>query len=81
MLYFIFVGNPSCNSLGSEDSQFVFPWILSVFNLFAYDFYKVLESFIKAEPNLTRDIVKVRSIVYFISGRISRNIGENIFRS
>ncbi|XP_036084480.1 retinoblastoma-associated protein isoform X1 [Rousettus aegyptiacus] len=35
-----------------------FPWILNVFNLKAFDFYKVIESFIKAEANLTRDMIK-----------------------
>ncbi|XP_010809024.1 retinoblastoma-associated protein isoform X1 [Bos taurus] len=35
-----------------------FPWILNVFNLKAFDFYKVIESFIKAEANLTREMIK-----------------------
>uniref|UniRef100_A0AAY4AAD0 Retinoblastoma 1 n=1 Tax=Denticeps clupeoides TaxID=299321 RepID=A0AAY4AAD0_9TELE len=35
-----------------------FPWILDVFQLSAFDFYKVIESFIKAEPSLSRDMVK-----------------------
>ncbi|KAI9527406.1 hypothetical protein NQZ68_030858 [Dissostichus eleginoides] len=35
-----------------------FPWILDVVNLSAFDFYKVIESFIKAEPTLSKDIVK-----------------------
>nr|XP_019603610.1 PREDICTED: retinoblastoma-associated protein isoform X2 [Rhinolophus sinicus] len=35
-----------------------FPWILNVLNLKAFDFYKVIESFIKAEANLTRDMIK-----------------------
>lgn len=35
-----------------------FPWILDVVYLPAFDFYKVIESFIKAEPTLSKDIVK-----------------------
>ncbi|XP_037544032.1 retinoblastoma-associated protein [Nematolebias whitei] len=35
-----------------------FPWILNVFNLAAFDFFKVIESFIKAEPTLSKDIIK-----------------------
>uniref|UniRef100_G3UL03 Retinoblastoma-associated protein n=1 Tax=Loxodonta africana TaxID=9785 RepID=G3UL03_LOXAF len=35
-----------------------FPWILNVLNLKAFDFYKVIESFIKAEANLTREMIK-----------------------
>ncbi|XP_062958679.1 retinoblastoma-associated protein isoform X2 [Cynocephalus volans] len=35
-----------------------FPWILNVLSLKAFDFYKVIESFIKAEANLTREMIK-----------------------
>ncbi|XP_054575780.1 retinoblastoma-associated protein isoform X4 [Eptesicus fuscus] len=35
-----------------------FPWILNVLNLKAFDFYKVIESFIKEEANLTREMIK-----------------------
>ncbi|XP_075389365.1 retinoblastoma-associated protein isoform X1 [Tenrec ecaudatus] len=35
-----------------------FPWILNVLNLKAFDFYKVIESFIKAETKLTREMIK-----------------------
>uniref|UniRef100_A0A8C5KAB6 RB transcriptional corepressor 1 n=1 Tax=Jaculus jaculus TaxID=51337 RepID=A0A8C5KAB6_JACJA len=35
-----------------------FPWILNVLQLKAFDFYKVIESFIKAEANLTREMIK-----------------------
>ncbi|XP_069859297.1 retinoblastoma-associated protein isoform X2 [Dipodomys merriami] len=35
-----------------------FPWILNVLELKAFDFYKVIESFIKAEANLTREMIK-----------------------
>ncbi|MED6280631.1 hypothetical protein CHARACLAT_012769, partial [Characodon lateralis] len=35
-----------------------FPWILNVLSLPAFDFYKVIESFIKAEQTLSKDIIK-----------------------
>uniref|UniRef100_A0AAY4A814 Retinoblastoma 1 n=1 Tax=Denticeps clupeoides TaxID=299321 RepID=A0AAY4A814_9TELE len=41
-----------------EELDLCFPWILDVFQLSAFDFYKVIESFIKAEPSLSRDMVK-----------------------
>ncbi|KAJ3589804.1 hypothetical protein NHX12_010645 [Muraenolepis orangiensis] len=40
------------------ETDLCFPWILDVFQLAAFDFYKVIESFIKAEPSLSKDIVK-----------------------
>ncbi|CAG02920.1 unnamed protein product, partial [Tetraodon nigroviridis] len=46
---------------GSGDAaerNMCFPWILDVVNLAAFDFYKVIESFIKADPTLSKDIVK-----------------------
>uniref|UniRef100_A0A8D0AWY5 Retinoblastoma 1 n=1 Tax=Sander lucioperca TaxID=283035 RepID=A0A8D0AWY5_SANLU len=42
----------------SLETDVCFPWILDVVNLAAFDFYKVIESFIKAEPTLSKDIVK-----------------------
>ncbi|ESO86342.1 hypothetical protein LOTGIDRAFT_220664 [Lottia gigantea] len=51
-------GNPSTGAMGCEDSVFSFPWILNVFQLQAYDFFKVLKSFIKAEPKLTGDLIR-----------------------
>ncbi|CAL1541620.1 unnamed protein product [Lymnaea stagnalis] len=42
----------------SQETIFSFPWILDVFSLQVYEFYKVIESFIKAEPKLATDIVK-----------------------
>ncbi|KAJ7344451.1 hypothetical protein JRQ81_000401 [Phrynocephalus forsythii] len=35
-----------------------FPWIINVLNLKAFELYKVIESFIKAEPSLTREMRK-----------------------
>ncbi|XP_010081769.1 PREDICTED: retinoblastoma-associated protein-like, partial [Pterocles gutturalis] len=42
----------------SAETDLSFPWILSVFDLKAFDFYKVIESFIKAETSLTREMIK-----------------------
>ncbi|XP_028277176.1 retinoblastoma-associated protein [Parambassis ranga] len=52
--------NGGYNHGGGEaaETNVCFPWILNVFNLAAFDFYKVIESFIKAEPTLNKDIVK-----------------------
>ncbi|CAL1573675.1 unnamed protein product [Knipowitschia caucasica] len=46
------------NGSEASESNLCFPWILDVFELAAFDFYKVIESFIKAEPTLSKDIVK-----------------------
>ncbi|XP_036380704.1 retinoblastoma-associated protein [Megalops cyprinoides] len=43
---------------GAAETDLSFPWILDVFRLAALDFYKVIESFIKAEPSLSRDMIK-----------------------
>ncbi|XP_061103855.1 retinoblastoma-associated protein isoform X1 [Conger conger] len=40
------------------ETDLSFPWVLDVFQLVAYDFYKVIESFIKAESSLSRDMIK-----------------------
>ncbi|XP_051732803.1 retinoblastoma-associated protein [Ctenopharyngodon idella] len=61
-----YVGNSLKNggigrSSGASDSietDLCFPWILDVFQLPAFDFYKVIESFIKAEPTLKHDMMK-----------------------
>nr|XP_015197395.1 PREDICTED: retinoblastoma-associated protein [Lepisosteus oculatus] len=46
------------SSSSSSETDLSFPWILDVFKLKAFDFYKVIESFIKAEPSLTREMIK-----------------------
>ncbi|XP_074844023.1 retinoblastoma-associated protein isoform X2 [Carettochelys insculpta] len=50
------------NALQSDgtntETDLSFPWILNVLDLKAFDFYKVIESFIKAEPSLTREMIK-----------------------
>lgn len=50
--------NVSLKSSIQTETDLSFPWILRVFNIKAYEFYKVIESFIKAEPNLTREMIK-----------------------
>uniref|UniRef100_A0A671T665 Retinoblastoma-associated protein-like n=1 Tax=Sinocyclocheilus anshuiensis TaxID=1608454 RepID=A0A671T665_9TELE len=42
----------------SVETDLCFPWILDIFQLPAFDFYKVIESFIKAEPTLKHDMMK-----------------------
>lgn len=36
----------------------VFPWVLGVFEVSAYHFYKLIEVAIKVETNLPRSIIK-----------------------
>lgn len=59
--------NVSCSPAGyslktggseSPETNLCFPWILDVFQLHAFDFYKVIESFIKAEPTLKHDMIE-----------------------
>ncbi|XP_051902931.1 retinoblastoma-associated protein [Hippocampus zosterae] len=49
--------NGRCGGIPGE-ADLCFPWILDVLNLSAFDFYKVIESFIKADLTLSKDIVK-----------------------
>uniref|UniRef100_A0A9J8ABK5 Retinoblastoma 1 n=1 Tax=Cyprinus carpio carpio TaxID=630221 RepID=A0A9J8ABK5_CYPCA len=48
----------SSGASDSVETDLCFPWILDVFRLPAFDFYKVIESFIKAEPTLKHDMMK-----------------------
>ncbi|KAM6100483.1 retinoblastoma-associated protein isoform 3-T3 [Theristicus caerulescens] len=50
--------NASQSDGTSAETDLSFPWILNVFDLKAFDFYKVIESFIKVEPSLTREMIK-----------------------
>ncbi|NXG08261.1 RB protein, partial [Sakesphorus luctuosus] len=50
--------NASQSDGTSAETDLSFPWILNVFDLKAFDLYKVIESFIKAEPSLTREMIK-----------------------
>lgn len=42
----------------SYNSQRSFPWVLQIFGLHPYHFYKVIELLIRAEEGLSRDVVK-----------------------
>ncbi|XP_059160736.1 retinoblastoma-like protein 2 isoform X2 [Physella acuta] len=42
----------------SYNSQRTFPWIVDIFELGSYHFYKVIEIIIRAEKGLSRDVVK-----------------------
>nr|XP_033804009.1 retinoblastoma-associated protein isoform X2 [Geotrypetes seraphini] len=42
----------------SSETDLTFPWILYVFDLKAFDFYKVIESFIKVESSLSKAMIK-----------------------
>ncbi|BFZ13546.1 hypothetical protein BsWGS_16586 [Bradybaena similaris] len=42
----------------SYNSQRTFPWIVDIFELSPYQFYKVIEIIIRAEKGLSRDVVK-----------------------
>ncbi|KAM9566750.1 retinoblastoma-associated protein isoform 2-T2 [Guaruba guarouba] len=50
--------NASQSDGTSAETDLSFPWILNVFDLKAFDFYKVIESFIRVEPSLTREMIK-----------------------
>uniref|UniRef100_T1J484 Retinoblastoma-like protein 1 n=1 Tax=Strigamia maritima TaxID=126957 RepID=T1J484_STRMM len=47
----------------SYNSQRIFPWIIEVFNLEPYYFYKVIELLIRAEDGLSRDVVKHLNLI------------------
>lgn len=55
---------------GSSPASFLFPWILSSLKVHAFDLFKVVDSFVKAEPRLTSDVVKVsdRGLVKVVEG-------------
>lgn len=36
----------------------IFPWIVDIFDISSYHFYKVVEIIIRAEEGLSRDVVK-----------------------
>ncbi|OWF52346.1 retinoblastoma-associated protein-like isoform X2 [Mizuhopecten yessoensis] len=72
--------NPVIKAIGAGDSKFAFPWILEVFEIHPYDFYKVLESFIRAEPILTKEIVKhLQSIAIQILESLAWEEGSPLF--
>ncbi|XP_023139779.1 retinoblastoma-associated protein isoform X1 [Amphiprion ocellaris] len=64
----------------TAETNVCFPWILDVFSLAAFDFYKVIESFIKAEPTLSKDIVKhLETCENLIMERIAWRTGSPLF--
>ncbi|XP_063173867.1 retinoblastoma-associated protein isoform X2 [Candoia aspera] len=40
------------------ETDLSFPWIINVLDLKAFELYMIIESFIKAEPSLTREMIK-----------------------
>ncbi|XP_068186956.1 retinoblastoma-associated protein isoform X2 [Antennarius striatus] len=65
---------------GTSEKNVCFPWILDVVNLAAFDFYKVIESFIKADPTLNKDIVKhLEACENLIMERIAWRTGSPLF--
>ncbi|KAL8173222.1 UNVERIFIED_CONTAM: Retinoblastoma-associated protein [Gekko kuhli] len=50
--------NASLNDHTIMETDLSFPWIINILDLKAFDLYKVIESFIKAEPSLTREMIK-----------------------
>ncbi|XP_061595820.1 retinoblastoma-associated protein [Cololabis saira] len=70
--------NPGGGDQAETDVRF--PWILNVFNLAAFDFYKVIESFIKAEPTLSKDIIKhLETCENLIMEKIAWKTGSTLF--
>lgn len=64
----------------SAETDLCFPWILDVFNLAAFDFYKVIESFIKADHTMSKDIVKhLETCENLIMERIAWRTGSPLF--
>uniref|UniRef100_A0A4W6FWT2 Retinoblastoma-associated protein n=1 Tax=Lates calcarifer TaxID=8187 RepID=A0A4W6FWT2_LATCA len=64
----------------TAETDVCFPWILDVFSLAAFDFYKVIESFIKADPTLSKDIVKhLETCENLIMERIAWRTGSPLF--
>uniref|UniRef100_A0A668AIB2 Retinoblastoma-associated protein n=1 Tax=Myripristis murdjan TaxID=586833 RepID=A0A668AIB2_9TELE len=73
-------GGYNQGSSGDPAEDLCFPWILDVFNLAAFDFYKVIESFIKAEPTLSKEIVKhLESCEHLIMENIAWRMGSPLF--
>uniref|UniRef100_A0A3Q3XFC8 Uncharacterized protein n=1 Tax=Mola mola TaxID=94237 RepID=A0A3Q3XFC8_MOLML len=64
----------------AAEKNVCFPWILHVVKLAAFDFYKVTESFIKADPTLSKDIVKhLETCENLIMERIAWMTGSPLF--
>uniref|UniRef100_A0A3Q3NLE0 Retinoblastoma-associated protein n=1 Tax=Labrus bergylta TaxID=56723 RepID=A0A3Q3NLE0_9LABR len=73
-------GGYNLDGCEAAETDMCFPWILDVVNLPAFDFYKVIESFIKADPTLSKDIVKHLEICEnLIMERIAWRTGSPLF--
>ncbi|XP_030010528.1 retinoblastoma-associated protein isoform X3 [Sphaeramia orbicularis] len=73
-------GYNQANGSETAETDLCFPWILDVFSLAAFDFYKVIESFIKAEPTLSKDIVKhLETCENLIMEKIAWRTGSVLF--
>ncbi|XP_061659077.1 retinoblastoma-associated protein [Syngnathoides biaculeatus] len=65
---------------GPAEGDMCFPWILHVLDLSAFDFYKVIESFIKTGATLSKDIVKhLETCENLIMERIAWETGSPLF--
>lgn len=63
-----------------DDSMLAFPWILETLNIQAYDFSKVVESFLRAEPRLPTDVVKhLQNVEYRILEGLAWKDGSSLF--
>lgn len=62
----------------SYNSQRTFPWVLDALNIAPYHFYKVIEVTVRAEDQLSRDMVKHLNLVsitgYSVFLRITQNM-------
>ncbi|XP_072035042.1 LOW QUALITY PROTEIN: retinoblastoma-associated protein-like [Amphiura filiformis] len=69
-------------SPGMSGGQLLFPWILRVFELKAFDFCKVLESFVRDEPNLTKEAMKhLQSVETQIVEGLAWETGSPLFET
>lgn len=58
----------------------VFPWILKVFSLNAFDFFKIIESFIRGAPTITMQIINhLKLIEDKILGSLAWTRGSPVF--
>lgn len=51
--------------LYSYNSQRTFPWVLEALNIAPYHFYKIIEIIVRAEDQLSRDMVKHLNLVKY----------------
>ncbi|KAG7280216.1 hypothetical protein CRUP_037577 [Coryphaenoides rupestris] len=73
-------GGGNTTTTEPTDTDLCFPWILDVFQLAAFDIYKVIESFIKAEPSLSKDIVKHLEVCeHLIMETLAWRTGSHLF--